>query len=54
MLFKFCKIIATTTTNTAILMMVMIIITITRGALSRAQVSPPGSVDHKAGSELYG
>ena len=26
----------------------------TRGALSRAQVSPPGSIDHKAGSELYG
>ena len=25
----------------------------TRGALSRAQVSPPGSMDHKAGSALY-
>ena len=31
---------------------VMIII-ITRGALSRAQVSPPGSVDHRSGSALY-
>ena len=30
-------------------------ITITiRGALSRAQVSLPGSVDHKGGSALYG
>ena len=26
----------------------------TRGALSRTQVSLPGSVDHKAGSALYG
>ena len=27
---------------------------IIRGALSRAQVSPPGSMEHKAGSALYG
>ena len=27
---------------------------LTRGALSRAQVSLPDSVDHKAGSALYG
>ena len=26
----------------------------TREALSRAEVSPPGSVDHKSGSALYG
>ena len=36
-----------------IIIIVIKIITITRGALSRAQVSPPGSMDHKPGSPLY-
>ena len=34
--------------------MMMMITIVTRGALSRVQASLPGSVDHKAGSALYG
>ena len=36
------------------MIIIVLIIIITRGALSKAQVSPPGSVDHKSGSALYG
>ena len=40
--------------TTIIIIIISTITIITRGGLSRMQVSPPGSVDHKSGSVLYG